>query len=267
MFVLIDAPNILEIDVPAPADLPEDRARLDRQLARLDRLADLGLEIAEGLAAQAKGTGPRVAEGDVALAYDRVARAVRMAVMLQSRLIEDVRLARQAAAGAFAGAGADPATARKDRVARIVRRVAEAHGGLDGFQIGWAAREARERLEHDDIYGQVMSQPVSDLVADICRDLGLTPNWARLAEEAWAEEEILSGDVGEALAGYTDSAASPAGGVSGSAGGASRTGPRSGGEGTGEAPPALVSIPTLDERLQALASDPQVLAAARRESG
>ncbi|MGZ3401320.1 MAG: hypothetical protein ACXU8W_19260, partial [Caulobacteraceae bacterium] len=100
MFVLIDAPNILEIDVPAPADLPEDRARLDRQLARLDRLADLGLEIAEGLAAQAKGTGPRVAEGDVALAYDRVARAVRMAVMLQSRLMQDLRRARDEAAAA-----------------------------------------------------------------------------------------------------------------------------------------------------------------------
>ncbi|MGZ3275001.1 MAG: hypothetical protein ACXU8Z_14650 [Caulobacteraceae bacterium] len=243
----MNAPATLPID--GPADLPEDRARLERQLARLDRLADLGLEIAEGLAAQAKGTGPQVVEGDVALAYDRVARAVRMAVMLQSRLIEDVRLARQAAAGATPGACADPATARKDRVARIVKRVAEAHGGLDGFQIGWAAREARERLEHDDIYGQVMSQPVSDLVADICCDLGLTPNWARLAEEAWAEEEVLSGEVGEALQGY--------------AGGDLRTD----GEGADEAPAALVSIPTLDERLQALAGDPELLAAARRESG
>ncbi|MGZ6014174.1 MAG: hypothetical protein ACXWKM_00380 [Phenylobacterium sp.] len=243
----MNAPATLPID--GPADLPEDRARLERQLARLDRLADLGLEIAEGLAAQAKGTGPQVVEGDVALAYDRVARAVRMAVMLQSRLIEDVRLARQAAAGATPGACADPATARKDRVARIVKRVAEAHGGLDGFQIGWAAREARERLEHDDIYGQVMSQPVSDLVADICCDLGLTPNWARLAEEAWAEEEVLSGEVGEVLQGY--------------AGGDLRTD----GEGADEAPAALVSIPTLDERLQALAGDPELLAAARRESG
>ncbi|MGZ3280358.1 MAG: hypothetical protein ACXWKT_18635, partial [Caulobacteraceae bacterium] len=79
------------------------------------------------------------------------------------------------------------------------------------------------------------------------------PNWARLAEEAWAEEEILSGDVGEALQAYTE--------------GALRTGPGFGAEGADESPPALVSIPTLDERLQALASDPQVLAAARRESG
>lgn len=239
----MDAPATLDIDGPEPADLPEDRARLERRLARLDRLADLGLEIAEGLAAQAKGTGPQVVEGDVALAYDRVARAVRMAVMLQSRLIEDVRLARETAAWAAqnVGAGVDPATARKGRVARIVKRVAEAQGGLDGFQIGRVAREVCERLEHDDVYGQVMSQPVSDLVADICFDLGLTPNWARLAEEAWAEEEIASGDVGEAFQALVASPRRTAG--------------------------PIPAIPTFDDRLQALACDPEVLAAARRESG
>ncbi len=93
-------PAALEI---AAADLPEtlpedasgDRAHLDRQLAKLDRLGDLGLELAEALVAQAKGAGPQVVEGDAALAYDRVARAVRMAVMLQSRLIADARLSRE----------------------------------------------------------------------------------------------------------------------------------------------------------------------------
>ena len=139
--LVIDAADI-------PGNLPEDRARLDRQLAKLDRLADLGIEIAEALAAQAKGTGPQAVEGDVALAYDRVARAVRMAVMLQSRLVEDARRPRDKAAGADP-AGA--AQARKDQVTRIVKRVAEADGSLNGFRIGCAARESRERLEHDDI--------------------------------------------------------------------------------------------------------------------
>jgi len=171
-----------------------------------------------------------------------------MAVMLQSRLIEDARLSREKVAGAGSDP-AGPAKARKDQVARIVRRVAEADASLNGFQVRWAARESRERLEHDDIYGQVMSQPVSDLVAGICRDLGLTPDWARLAKETWAQDEIGSGEVGEALANYAEGA------------------PRSGGEGMDQSPQALVSIPTFDERLQALASDPDILAAARRESG
>ena len=104
----------------------------------------------------------------------------------------------------------DPATlaaaakARKDQVARIVARVAEGHEELDPFQVSWAAREARERLEHDDIYGQVMSQPISDIVADICHDLGLNPDWARLADEAWAQDEMDSGHVGEPLQALLD---------------------------------------------------------------
>src|SRR6478609_6177044 len=122
MFVLVDN------DADSTAN-----ARLDRQLEKLDRLADLGLEIVEALAAQAKGTGPQVVEGDIALAYDRVARSVRMAVMLQSRLIEDVRLAREKPAKA--AEAADPAKARKDTVARIVRRVAEKDRRLDPFQM------------------------------------------------------------------------------------------------------------------------------------
>ena len=57
-----------------------------------------------------------------------------------------------------------------------------------------------------------MSQPVSELVADICHDIGPTPDWKRLAEEAWAQDEIDSGEVGKALADYSEGAASPASG-------------------------------------------------------
>ncbi len=219
---------------------PLSSARLDRQLDKLDRLADLGLEIVQALAAQAKGTGPQVVEGDVALAYERLARGVRMAVMLQSRLTEDARGARETAA--------DPAAARKDAVARVVKRVAEADGRLDGFQMSWARREARERLEHDDIYGQVMSQPVSDLVAAICRDLGLTPDWARLAAEAWAQDEIDSGEIGGPLQDLLDSPPET--------------------ESAQAAPlDSIPTIPTYEERLQALAQEAAVVLAARQESG
>ena len=234
---------------PAPDGPREDRARLDgehrdRQRARLGRLADLGLQIAEGLAAQARGTGPQVVEGDLALAFDRVARAVRMAVALEARLSAEARPPAEDAPGADP---TGPAQARKDRVARIVKRVAEDQEGLDGFQVDWAARQARERLEHDDIYGQVMTRPVSDLVADICRDLGLTPEWARLAEEAWAQDEINGGEVGEALRDHLDGA-DPSG--------------------SGEGPPAApIRIPTFGQRLQAAAREAQAVLAARRESG
>ena len=82
------AAPLAEADLPTP-DPEADQPLLPRQIERLDRLADIGLQIAEALAAQAKGEGPKVVEGDLALAYDRVARAVRMAAMLQSRLTQD----------------------------------------------------------------------------------------------------------------------------------------------------------------------------------
>jgi hypothetical protein len=55
------------------------------------------------------------------------------------------------------------------------------------------AEEAAERLEHDDIYGDLTTRPVGEIVALICRDLRLSPDWSRWAQEAWAQEEIRSG--------------------------------------------------------------------------
>ncbi|MEI9889794.1 MAG: hypothetical protein WDN45_03395 [Caulobacteraceae bacterium] len=125
-------------------------------MAKLDRLGDLGLELAEALVAQAKGTGPQVVEGDVALAYDRVARAVRMAVMLQSRLIADARLWRtRPRLGPLWGPRPPPIPprTRKDQVARIVKRVAESDdrpgrlpdglGGARGPRAAGARRHLR----------------------------------------------------------------------------------------------------------------------------
>ena len=237
-----------------PADLPEnpseDRANLDRQLAKLDRLGDLGLQIVEALADQAKG-GRIVVVGDLALAYDRVARAVRMTVMLRSRLVAEGRETAAKPASA-AGAAADPAAARKDAISRVIKRIAQGDERLDGFQMAWAAREARERLEHDDIYGEVMSQPVSELVGRICHDLGLNPDWAQLAQEAWAQDEIDRGDVGLALQDYLDEEADDDDG---------------GGEEADDPPPPVSTIPTFREYAQTLAADPAICAAAGRPSG
>jgi len=235
-----------------------DPARLERQLDRLDRIADLGVEIAEGLAAQAKGTGPRVVEGDLALAYDRVSRAVRMATLLQSRLMADFHRAQAGGPPAAGPAPADQAAARKDGVVRIVRRVAEARGDLEAYQVSWLAGRARERLEHEDIYGQVMTQPVSELVERVCRDLGLTPQWAALVEEAWAEDELDSAAPGAPLRALVEEWDRED---------AEDGGPEADVQADDSPPDAALTAPTLHDRLQELARDPQVRAIAGRPSG
>jgi len=191
-------------DPPPDPDAARRRALLDRQLERLDQLIAAGMDLVQGLAAQAEG-GPKVVEGDVALAYSRVSRSVRMAMLLQTRL----------AAEPEAEAAAEPKTtyftwlepensiaertaARKERVEQIVEDLARREQG-DDEAAERMAREAAERLERDDLYGEVLTRPISELVFEICRDLNLAPDWPRLARQPWARREMADGKAGAPL--------------------------------------------------------------------
>jgi hypothetical protein len=201
--------------IPSPADAadaPRDWARpiLDRQLALLGRLAEAGLQIAVALERQATGKADAdapVISGDIALAYARAARAVRLTVALQSKLIAD----RQAFE---AGVVKDRAQAAKDRDYRRIwdkpKQITRVEGAV--WRIAGAAHpddletaeqlalEAGERLADEDLYGDILARPFSDIVADICRDLDLEPDWDSLSREAWAKKEIASGAIGAPLA-------------------------------------------------------------------
>jgi hypothetical protein len=177
-----------------------------RQLQVLGELAELGLDLARAIARPATAettpdappetpTAPHAAKGDVCLAFARAARAVRLTIALQSRLIGELRALDEVADRHRTAGPIIAARERKARVQRIVERVLEAEIG-DANEYHRLAAEARERLEHDEIYGDVLTRPVGELIALICRDLGLSPDWSRLAQEAWAQEEIASGQVG-----------------------------------------------------------------------
>jgi hypothetical protein len=194
-----------------PSTPAEDRAAwreaaLQRQVQLLEQMAEAGLRMAlviESEAAEAKAAGEPVGK-DAAMAFSRVARAVRQTSMLQAKLIKDAdeALARAAAArspedvedeAAEEAMRSDPAYRQKFRVERIVERVAKTACGDDEDRIDRLVIEAGERLDDEDLYGDILEHPVGELVALLCRDLGLDPDWSRLAEEAWAREEIASG--------------------------------------------------------------------------
>jgi hypothetical protein len=161
---------------------------VERQLQVLGRLAEAGLEIAVALEAQAKG-GAVVVEGDVAMAYARVARAVRQTIMLQSRLIEALRDQEAARANRKAAA--------KASAARIVRGAIEDDRGADEERAERLRGEAVERLRDED-FADLTARPFAEVVADICRDLGLSPDGLALAETCFAAEAALYGRPGEA---------------------------------------------------------------------
>ena len=160
-----------------------DEAVIERQLAILGRLAEAGLEIAVALEAQARG-GEVVVQGDVAIAYNRVARAVRQTIMLQSKLIEARRERREAGAGRRAAARAS--------ASRILRGLIEDDPSGDAERAERLAAEAAERLRQED-FGDLLSRPFGEAVAAICQDLGLSPDWLRLAEDCGAAETALRG--------------------------------------------------------------------------
>ena len=66
---------------------------------------------------------------------------------------------------------------------RIVERVAGCERD-DLDEVEPLVEETPERLDQDDLNGDTLSRPVSELVAMICKGPGLSPAWPRLAEEA-----------------------------------------------------------------------------------
>jgi hypothetical protein len=195
----------IQADSPAPAEAAAGaRALIERQLWVLGRLAEAGLNLA--LAIERQGTAERTAErtaedaaqvvqGDVALAYGRVSRAVRLTVALQARTLQDLQALDEVAARRRDAARGAAARERKDHVQRIVERLIEAEAASEA-EADRLADEAAERLDHDDIYGDLTARPAGEIIALVCRDLGLSPDWSRLAEEAWAQAEIAAGAAG-----------------------------------------------------------------------
>ena len=221
------------------------RAWAEPQLRLLGRLAESAVRQAEDIERRtlaAPEDTPAEALKDFSTAHARVGRGARVAIFLQSRVIEQVhRLRREIArdaAAARAGAGVyDPEAEvrRKRHVKNIVWRVAS-DKYEDDETCGAVAREAVDRLDQDDIYGHVCSRPMSELIAEICADLGLVPDWPALSREAWARDEIASGNPGAPLKRVQAQDLPPPGGVPREAGGG---GPAR----TADPPPSSASRP------------------------
>ncbi len=111
----------------------------------------------------------------VAVAFDRIARAVRRSIALARSLAGPVPLAR------------DPAQHRTAARKRILREVEDTiqrtapgsgHAAPDGSGSDEAGDEAllaelHDRLDARDLNDDISSRPVADIITEICRDLGL----------------------------------------------------------------------------------------------
>jgi hypothetical protein len=126
-------------------------------MAAVDRLAEIGMGLAEALHRQATEPGaPRLFAGDLALAFSRIARAVRLTILLAQRL-DDGLPDLSAADDADARAEAEEAAAEAEPAERLNERETEGPGAERG------EREADESVW--------LKRPIGALAAQICRDL------------------------------------------------------------------------------------------------
>jgi hypothetical protein len=179
-----------------PTPFPEPAPPLAAQrLALLGELAEIGVDMTRAIrrhlvasedaqvyAAKDDPTCrlfPPCDFAEASLAYNRIARGVRMTLALQARL-EAAPLRSRSLCVTASARDSDASAA----IGRIVAAAA-AVGACSEDDLE-PSEEARERLlDHDD----ALDRPLDQLIAQICRDLGLAPEHAATVQARWANAE------------------------------------------------------------------------------
>jgi hypothetical protein len=164
-----------------PSDSAE--ARTERHLRGLAELGEIGMELARLVRRQAVEQAAASPDGAVdehlGLVFARIARAVRQTFALEARLAEERRTARAAETRLHV-------ERRKTKVRTAVERVLDAEA--DQGDVENLFYDLTERLETDYDDADFADRPIGELVARICRDLGVTPDWSLWQDEDWAIE-------------------------------------------------------------------------------
>ena len=213
MFSSSPPPETAEPATPDPS-----QERRERLVRRLERLGDMGMELAEALHRQAM---EQAAAGDTALsatvaAFDRVNRLLRRTFALEERIAEGILAAQRKAQAQRA----EQAAQRQARISERKRTVHDAVTHVVYFED--RDKEATERL-FDDIDNWVDAaeqalfaddRPIGALVAQACRDVGLPIDLGLWIDRKWATDEWNARPPGSPYTAYRlAAAANPAPGA------------------------------------------------------
>ena len=221
------APNDPAADRPAAGSCPNDPF-LDRpetdlawKLPMLRELAELGMDMARDVRARAvaepkpepapdqPAMADEPAKADdktdaLARAFARLSRSVRMTLALHTKLIEDYRRSGEERAAERTRRAVAARDAHRDNQMDKVKRVAEATIDAETGE-DWNEREdlldaLSERLKDFDDYADLGNRSIGEIIARICRDLGLTPDWQRWVDASWAKQEMVEKPAGSPYA-------------------------------------------------------------------
>jgi hypothetical protein len=189
------------MDAATPSD-----PRTERHLRLLQELAELGMDIARAVRAEAVEPAPAPEDdaapsrfgADLGLVFARIARAVRQTLALEARVAADGRQAQERRQAEEVRRRAEQ---RRKDVRSYVAQAIEAEAAerkTPDHQVERLLDDLDERL--DDYEDALQEAPIGALVARICKDLGVTPDWSLWDDQDWALEHLRTtapGDIGD----------------------------------------------------------------------
>jgi hypothetical protein len=198
-----------------PASLAPDEApdpavlRAERRLRLLAELTEIGMELARALRpgapdepADATPDATPAKRRDPAEVFDRLSRAIRLTVALETRTDEALRDLKAGIAQARAeerAQAAEEAEEDADEGRRISReRVRESvvhaiYAEVDCRDRDRACNSLDEILEEDETYFDCGARPLREVVESLCKDLHLDLDWSRWNGEGWTDQFTADG--------------------------------------------------------------------------
>ncbi len=174
---------------PSPADAPdpdlaEALAHAERRRAMLERLSEIGMELAEQISRHRAAAMAAINEdngGDPTRPFATVSRSIRLTLALEARVDAQILALRKGRLPAGWTLGF--------QIAPPVRRPCEpARSG----EIADSLRPARENLTERDPFEDFKDGAFEEAVAAIRADLGLGPDESRLDDDGFAPEVVDS---------------------------------------------------------------------------
>ncbi len=153
---------------PDLASQRDEDAQYYRQV--LHELIEIGTDLARAVHRQATSAHSAEAapagtpQPDSTIAFDRIARTLRRTIALARKLSEPAR-----------PASAERSTERRLAARKQIIRAVEdtIQRRTDGAEAEALHAELRERLDDPDLDDDLDQQPIADIIASICRDLGI----------------------------------------------------------------------------------------------
>ena len=166
-------------DLTAPSDENIDAERAEWRARTLRQLVAIGMDMARMLqdqAREASASDPGVIGPDLSLRFHRISRSIRMSLALDAKLVAGFQ-----------------DRAKEHKVAQLTERKALAKEAVSR-QVDRDTpdrdlhQERSDRIEREDLE-DFSDKPVSEIIAIICADLGITPDWQAWSLEPWAIDE------------------------------------------------------------------------------